>query len=126
MVGIDRANHTNIFCPSGQCRGKTTRHSLRDGNYACTECGSVKTPNKPRVKSVVNTDPSSMRGKFEHKLKIALGLIKEESDSPVKFKPDGKKRKTSAGAHRFDDGVDYYQMKNDWTWNHKADENTIK
>ena len=63
---------------------------------------------------------------FNKRISLALGLIKEESDSPKKPELPGKKEKSAAGAHRFDDGVEYNQMESDTTFQHKADERTLK
>lgn len=50
--------------------------------------------------------------KFENLLSEALGL-NESKDAPQEFKHDGENKKTKAGAHRFDDGIKFVQMKHD-------------
>jgi hypothetical protein len=49
---------------------------------------------------------------LELKLNKVLG-INEQKDAPKPIKPDGIKKKSAAGAHRFDDGVEYTQIEHD-------------
>lgn len=121
------AQFSNIYCPG--CGGKSTKHEIKGSSYSCLGCGSLKAPYKRPAPNPTRpqVEPGqTMKAQFEHRIKIALGLLKEEGDSPVTYVPDGKKKKTSSGAHRFDDGVDFYQMKNDMTWKHKEVEDSIK
>jgi hypothetical protein len=39
--------------------------------------------------------------------------LNEEKDAPKLFKHDGLNKKTASGAHRFDDGIKFTQMRHD-------------
>ena len=91
----EKSSTEKLYC--SECK-KTTGHSKKNGNFVCS-CGSIKKP----------------VGAFEAKLMEVLGLIME-SDEPVFFKHDGLKKKTQAGAHRFDDGTEFTQTPYDGKW----------
>ena len=91
----------NLYC--ARC-GKTTRHKKVGDQYECP-CGAVK-------KAIAR------------RLDEALGLV-ESADKPVMFKHEGLRKKSQAGAHRFDKGVDYSQMEFDGKWGTKSKQDKL-
>lgn len=90
-----------LYCP--KCT-KTTRHKKVGDQYKCP-CGSVK-------KAIAK------------RLDEALGLM-ESVDEPVLFKHEGLRKKTQAGAHRFDKGTEYIQMEFDGKWGTKSKQDKL-
>lgn len=62
---------------------------------------------------------------LRRKLEEALGLLKEQKDEPVKPKPEGKNKKSSDGAHRFDSPVEFIEMNHDDQFKTKGDYKSI-
>ena len=58
------------------------------------------------------------------RLDEALGLM-ESVDEPVLFKHEGLRKKSQAGAHRFDKGVEYIQMEFDGKWGTKSKQDKL-
>lgn len=96
--GIDLENR---YCT--QCKQSRRCANNRDGTYTCQSCGHKLLPKQQQRQS------------FENRLAEALGLI-TESDTPVKFKHEGLKKKAQKGEHKFDPPPEYVQMKHDNTF----------
>jgi len=94
----------NIYCTNKECR-KTQKHTKDGETYVCSGCG-----NKKRA--------------IAKRLDEALGLM-ESVDEPVLFKHEGLRKKTQAGAHRFDKGVEYDQMEFDGKWGTKSKQDKL-
>jgi hypothetical protein len=59
---------------------------------------------------------------FEEKLRVVLGLVE---DKPRKIKLDGDQKTSTVGAHRFDPGVKFVQMRFDGQFLNKATHNKL-
>jgi hypothetical protein len=49
----------------------------------------------------------------------------ESVDEPVLFKHEGLRKKSQAGAHRFDKGIEYIQMEFDGKWGTKSKQDKL-
>lgn len=113
-----KKNTANEYC--NKCR-MTTTHDIKGDQLVCPRCNVVKTRGVGQLyRGSINPAP-----KFEDKLKIALGLL-ESKDKPEKVKIEGDSKKTASGAHRFDDGVKFIQMKADDQFKTKDDAYTLR
>lgn len=89
-------------------------HNLTSTTATCQRCGAITHFWKRPM------------AQLENRLDLALGLIAEEADAPHPPKLEGEKKTSAKGAHRFDDGVKFVQMKYDDQFMHKGDYHTIK
>lgn len=103
--------NTNLYC--NKC-GKTTKHSANGNIMTCSICGVKKYPQIWKKEKT-----------FEHRIMVALGIICEEDDASSEYEPDGDKKETADGAHRFDKPVKYTQIKPDLKFSFKADQNSL-
>ena len=102
---------TNLYC--SKC-GKTTKHTISGNIRTCAECSTKKYPQIWKKEKT-----------FEDRIMLALGLICQDSDTSVEYKPEGDKKETADGAHRFDKPVKYTQIKPDLKFQFKADQNNL-
>lgn len=101
----EKTRADNHYCSN--CK-QTTKHS----NMVCDRCGKTK---EKKIGSLYR------KPAFEEKLHQAL-----TEEKPVLPKPEGEQKKTKAGAHRFDDGVKFTQMRVDDQFKTKEDPNTLR
>ena len=103
---------TNRYC--NLCVGTTTHEKTPEGEK-CLKCGTPKQKVKPYMSSKLP---------LEDRILEALGICEEVAKE---VKPeDTNKKKSAAGAHRFDDGVEFNEMKYDDQFKYKADQKYLK
>ena len=83
-------------------------------------CPGQRVPEERRIKYPPQVLVKMRKNELVKKMSEALG-INEAADKPFVPKFAGKKLKSAAGAHRFDDGVDYTQLEFDDKFSNKAD-----
>jgi hypothetical protein len=90
--------------------GRKPPPEVSDENRYCGVCKKTTLHNKDG-KCLAKTHEAARP--FTERIDVALGLVTEAADEPIKFKPDGAKKKSADGTHRPDKGAEYHQLKFD-------------